>query len=122
MTYLSTPRFLLSTASSPVLSGSSYLEIGRRLPLSGIDLDYCSNMRTRLQRWSSVSLESGDRIRSVWIPADSLLLQADPLEYIGPVPIINGPYPRVVIDRPDRRSRDDLANQVATAIRLRQIA
>ena len=122
MTYLSTPRFLLSTSSSPVLSGNSYLEIGRRLPLSGIDLDYCSNIRTRLQRWNSVSLEKGDRIRSVWIPADSLLLQADPLEHIGPVPIINGPYPRIVIDRPDRRSRDDLANQVATAIRLRQIA
>ena len=35
---------------------------------------------------------------------------------------MGGCYPRIVIDRPERRSRDDLANQVATAIRLRQVA
>ena len=54
MTYLSTPRFLLSTSSSPILPGSSYLDVGGKMPLSGIDLDNFGSIRFRLQRWSSV--------------------------------------------------------------------
>jgi hypothetical protein len=122
MTYLSTPRFLLSTASSPILPGSSYLEIGSRLPLSGIDLDHYGSLRTKLQRWNSTPASETDRIRSIWVPADSPILRADPLEEIGPVRIEGGCYPTVVIDRPDHRTRDDLPTQVATAIRLRQLA
>ena len=122
MTYLSTPRFLLSTASSPVLSGSSYLEIGSRLPLDGIDLDYVGSLRSKLQRWNVVSPDDSDRIRSIWIPADSPLLLDEGVSNIGPVRIEGGSHPTVVIDRPERRSRDDLPNQVATAIRLRQLA
>jgi len=121
MTYLSTPRFLLSTSSSPVLSGRAFLEIGSRQPLSGVDLDAYGSFRSKLQRWNAVSLEEAERIRSIWIPADSPLLMAEPLTSIGPVAIGNGLRPTVVIDQPDRRSRDDLPNQVASAIRLRQV-
>lgn len=121
MTYLSTPQFLLSTASSPVLSGSSYLEIGSRMPLTGIDLDSYGAFRSKLQRWSTVPPEETDRIRSVWVPADAALLSVESLEAVGPVQIIGGSRPTVVVDRPERRSREDLANQMATAIRLRQL-
>lgn len=122
MTYFSTPRFLLSTASSPLLSGASYLEIGSRLPLSGIDLDNYGCFRSKIQRWSSVPMDETDRIRSIWVPSDSPILQGEPVTQVGPVQIAGGSYPTVVIDRPDRRSRDDLPNQVSTAIRLRQLA
>src|SRR5215218_8709313 len=122
MTYLSTPRFLLSTASSPILPGTSYLEIGSRLPLSGIDLDGYGSIRSKLQRWPAVSTDETDRIRSIWMPADSPHLLAPPIDTLGPVCISGGSYPTVVIDRPDHRTRDDLPNQVATAIRLRQMA
>lgn len=122
MTYLSTPQFLLSTSSSPLLSGSSYLEIGGKMPLIGIDLDDYGSLRSKLQRWSAISPEDTDRIRSVWIAADSPSLAVNPIDHIGPVQISRGTRPTVIIDRPDRRSRDDLANQVSSAIRLRQIA
>ena len=122
MTYLSTPRFLLSTASSPILPGRSYLEIGSRLPMGGIDLDSYGSFRSKLQRWTAVPADETDRIRSIWLPADSPILQADPIDELGPVRIAGGSYPTVVIDRPVRRSRDDLPNQVATAIRVRQLA
>jgi hypothetical protein len=122
MTYLSTPRFLLSTSSSPILPGTAYLEIGSRLPLSGIDLDNYGSVRSKLQRWSAVPDGEADRIRSIWVPADSPLLLSDPLDAVGPVRLQGGSRPTVIIDRPDRRSRDDLPNQVATAIRLRQFA
>jgi hypothetical protein len=122
MTYLSTPRFLLSTSSSPLLSGTAYLEMGGKLPLSGIDLDGYGSFRTKLQRWSSVLPEEAERIRTIWVPADAPLLMAEPLERVGPVMLGNGLRPTIVIDRPDRRSRDDLPNQVASAIRLRQVA
>ena len=122
MTYLSTPSFLLSTASSPVLSGRAYLEIGSKLPLSGIDLDQYGSFRSRLQRWGAVAPADAERVRAIWVPADSLLLAHQPLASIGPVALGNGLRPTIVIDRPDRRSRDDLSNQVATAIRLRQVA
>ncbi len=46
---------------------------------------------------------------------------ASTIDEIGPVRIEGGSRPTIVIDRPERRSRDDLASQVATAIRLRQI-
>ena len=121
MTYLSTPRFILSTASSPILPGAAYLEIGSRLPLTGIDLDHFGSLRTRLQRWNAVPADETDRIRSIWVPADSPLLLEEQIDSIGPVRIHGGGYPTVVIDRPDHRSRDDLANQVAAAIRLRQL-
>lgn len=120
MTYLSTPRFLLSTASSPILPGTAYLEIGSRLPLSGIDLDSYGSIRSRMQRWNGVPDFETDRIRSIWVPADSPALLADPMDDIGPVRLQGGSRPMVIVDRPDRRSRDDLPNQVATAIRLRQ--
>lgn len=120
MTYLSTPRFLLSTTSSPILPGTAYLEIGARMPLSGIDLDNVDSFRSRLQRWSAIDAESAERIRSVWVPADSPLLKTNALEQLGPVRIGYGNRPTVVVDRPEHRSRDDLANQVASAIRLRQ--
>lgn len=120
MTYLSTPRFLLSTTSSPVLPGAAYLEIGARMPLSGIDLDNVESFRSRLQRWSAIDAESAERIRSVWVPADSPLLKTNELEHLGPVMIGHGNRPTIVVDRPERRSRDDLPNQVASAIRLRQ--
>jgi hypothetical protein len=122
MTYLSTPQFVLSTASSPILPGRAYLEIGSRMPLSGIDLDTSGSLRSKLQRWSAVPARETDRIRSIWVPADSPLLHADPIDQLGPVRIVGGRHPTVVIDRPDRRSRDDLPNQVATAIRVRQLA
>ena len=121
MTYLSTPQFLLSTSSSPILSASSYLEIGSRLPLSGIDLDNHGSFRMKLQRWNAISSDDMDRIRSIWVPADSPDLQSSTIEEIGPIRIKGGSRPTVVIDCPDRRSRDDLASQVATAIRLRQL-
>lgn len=120
MTYLSTPQFLLSTTSSPLLSGSAYLEIGSKLPLSGIDLDQVGSIRYKLQRWNRIDPQDVERIRSVWIPADSLLLSEEPLTQLGPIPLGSGYRPTIVIDRPDRRTRDDLPNQVATAIRLRQ--
>ncbi|MCA9860794.1 MAG: hypothetical protein KC438_13790 [Thermomicrobiales bacterium] len=120
MTYLSTPRFLLSTSSSPILPGSSYLDVGGKMPLSGIDLDNFGSIRFRLQRWSSVDPLEAKRIHSVWIPADAPLLSNDPLTAIGPVQLGSGARPLIVVDRPEHRSRDDLANQVATAIRLRQ--
>lgn len=122
MTYLSAPQFLLSTRSSPLLSGRDYLEIGRRLPLSGVDLDDCESFRSKLQRWSTVSPEDAEHLRAIWVPADSPLMQSDPLDSIGPVALAHRPPPSIVIDRPNRRSRDDLANQVANAIRLRQLA
>ncbi len=121
MTYLSTPQFLLSTSSSPILSGTSYLEIGSRLPLTGIDLDSYGSFRSKLQRWNAVPADETDRIRTIWVPADSPFLQSSTIEEIGPVRVKGGSRPTVVIDRPDRRSRDDLASQVATAIRLRQL-
>ncbi len=121
MTYFSSPRFVLSTSSSPLLSGRAYLEIGSKMPLSGIDLDAYGAFRSKLQRWNSVTDEEAQRIRSIWVPADSEALQFDPLEAVGPLRLGNGLRPTVVIDRPDRRSRDDLPNQVASAIRLRQI-
>lgn len=119
MTYLSTPQFLLSTASSPLLSSSAYLDIGGRLPLSGVDLDGYGSFRSKLQRWDSVTPEQAERIRSIWIPADSPLLLEEPLHSIGPVML--DPRRTLVIDHPDRHSRDDLPNQVASAIRLRQL-
>lgn len=122
MTYLSTPRFLLSTSSSPILSGRAFLDIGAKQPLSGIDLDDFGSFRSRLQRWNAVSSEDAERIRSIWVPADSPLLFEEPIEGIGPVVLGNGLRPTVVVDRPERRSRDDLPNQVASAIRLRQVA
>lgn len=122
MTYLATPRFLLSTASSPILSGSSYLEIGGHQPLGGIDLDDLGSFRYRLQRWGAVSREDADRIRSIWVPADSQLLDAAQTTGLGPVRVQGGSFPTVVIERPERRSRDDLPNQVASAIRFRQLA
>lgn len=121
MTYFSSPRFLLSTSSSPLLSGRAYLEIGGKMPLSGIDLDGYGAFRTKLQQWGSVSEEDAQRIRSVWVPADSQALQYEPLEAIGPLKLGNGLRPTIVIDRPERRTRDDVPNQVASAIRLRQI-
>jgi hypothetical protein len=122
MTYLSTPRFLLSTASSPVLSGSAYLEIGGKLPLCGIDLDQFGSFRSKLQRWGAVTPADAERIRTIWVPADAPLLVREPLTSVGPVALGNGLRPTIVIDRPERRSRDDLPNQVASAIRLRQVA
>jgi len=122
MTYLSSPRFILSTSSSPLLSGRAYLEIGGKMPLCGVDLDSYGSFRSKLQRWDSVSTEDAERIRSIWVPADSLLLLSDPLESVGPLALGNGLRPTIVIDRPERGSRDDLPSQVATAIRLRQIA
>jgi hypothetical protein len=121
MTYFSSPRFILSTSSSPLLSGRAYLEIGGKMPLCGVDLDSYGSFRSKLQRWDAVSPEDAERIRSLWVPADSPLLLADPLESVGPLALGNGLRPTIVIDRPERRSRDDLANQVASAIRLRQI-
>jgi len=121
MTYLSTPQFLLSTASSPILPGSAYLDIGGRLPLNGIDLDGYGSLRSKLQRWTTVPVEETERIRSIWLPADSPLLATEPCDALGPVRILSGSYPTVVIDRPERKSREDLANQVGTAIRLRQL-
>lgn len=122
MTYLSSPRFLLSTASSPILPGSSYLEIGGRLPLGGVDLDHYGSLRSKAQRWNSVSSNDVDLVRSIWLPADSPILGHEPLESIGPISLVGGSFPTMVIDRPERRARDDLPVQVATAIRLRQLA
>ena len=122
MTYLSTPQFLLSTLSSPLLSGKSYLELGSRMPLSGVDLDNFEAFHSRLQRWSMAPPGETERIRSLWVPADSPALLAEPLDSIGPVSLGPRPHPTIVIDRPNRRSRDDLPNQVASAIRLRQLA
>ncbi len=122
MTYLSTPRFLLSTSSSPLLSGMSYLDVGNKLPLSGVDLDGYGSIRFKLQRWSAVPAEDAERIRAIWVPADADVLLTDSVTAIGPVVLDARFRPTVVIDRPDHRSRDDLANQVSSAIRLRQIA
>lgn len=122
MTYLSTPQFLLSTLSSPLLSGRNYLELGSRLPLSGVDLDNYEALHSKLQRWSAVPLGETEHIRSIWVPADSPALAAEPLDSIGPVSLGHRPFPTIVIDRPNRRTRDDLPNQVASAIRLRQTA
>lgn len=122
MTYLSTPQFLLSTLSSPLLSGRDYLELGSRLPLSGVDLDNYESVHSKLQRWSSIPAEETERIRSIWVPADSPLLLSDPLNSIGPVALEPRPLSTIVIDRPKRRTRDDLPNQVSSAIRLRQLA
>ncbi|HET9662151.1 MAG TPA: hypothetical protein VFP05_17630 [Thermomicrobiales bacterium] len=122
MTYLSSPRFILSTSSSPLLSGRAYLEIGGKMPLCGVDLDSYGSFRSKLQRWDAVSPQDAERIRSIWVPADSPLLHPDSLESVGPLALGNGLRPTIVIDRPERRSRDDLPNQVASAIRLRQTA
>lgn len=96
--------------------------MGGKQPLSGIDLDAYGSFRTKLQRWGAVLPDEAERIRSIWVPADAPLLMAEPLEHVGPVHLRNGLRPTLVIDRPDRRSRDDLPNQVASAIRLRQVA
>jgi hypothetical protein len=89
--------------------------------LAGIDLDCTGSLRTRLQRWTAVSPEAAERIRSIWVPADSPLVLSDPLESIGPLALGNSLRPTIVLDQPERRSREDLPNQVASAIRLRQI-
>lgn len=122
MTYLSLPQFILSTSSSPLLSGRAYLDIGGKMPLLGVDLDAFGSYRFKLQRWNAVSPEDAERIRSIWVPADSHALQANPIESIGPLALGNGLRPTIVIDRPEHRSRDDLPTQVSSAIRLRQIA
>lgn len=122
MTYLLTPQFLLSTSSSPILSGTAYLDIGAKMPLSGVDLADYGSIRFKLQRWNAVAPEGAERIRSIWLPADAPDLLQETFESIGPVHLRHGTHPTIVIDRPERRSRDDLPNQVASAIRLRQIA
>ncbi len=101
MTYLSTPRFLLSTSSSPILSGRSYLEVGSRLPSerhrSGqFRLD--SNQTAALDRCSSrpkriAFARSGCR-------PTRRFLRADHIDSLGPVRIFGGSFPTVVIDRP----------------------
>lgn len=92
------------------------------MPLSGIDLDGLGSFRMKLQRWSSVPVEETSGIRAIWVPADSSSLLVEPIETIAPVRVDGGSYPTVVIDRPERHTRDDLPTQVATAIRLRQLA
>ncbi len=44
------------------------------------------------------------------------------MDQVGPVRLTGGGRPTIVVDRPERRTRDDVPNQVATAIRLRQLA
>lgn len=120
MTYLSTPSVLISTATSPLLSGTAYLDIGTRLPLSGVDLDRYSTFRSKLQRWDRMPEHAWDGVAAVWIPADAPVIE--PMSGSSEaLPVLSSRRsPLLIIDRPDRRQRDDLAAQMAAAIRLRQ--
>ena len=85
MTYLSTPRFLLSTSSSPLLSGRAYLEIGGKMPLSGIDLDEYGLLPFET---AAMELRDPERMLSAFDRSGFPPIRmpsADPLEAIGPV-------------------------------------
>jgi hypothetical protein len=121
MTFASgNPRFLVSTLSSPVLPSAAFADVSSRLPLSGVDLDASSRLRTRLQNWRSLVESSSASVKSVWLPSDSIEVDQGSSVTSAALPFAPGAPITLIIDRPKHGGVDAMGSQIATAIGLRR--